>query len=82
MWAHILRDQLEVTAQEFWECVNDKVKPDRGGPAAPSSEAIPVGVVATLVDQFHIPESEVRAMTKKQAIRRLVESYAAQTDGT
>ena len=29
MWAHILRDQLDVTAEEFWACVRDGVVPDR-----------------------------------------------------
>lgn len=82
LWAHILRDQLAVTAPEFWDCVNDQVKPDRGGPVAPPAESIPVSVVATLVEQFHVPESEVRAMTKEEAIRRMVECYAAQCGTT
>lgn len=32
MWSHILREQLEVTADVFWTCARDGVKPDRGGP--------------------------------------------------
>jgi len=79
LWTHILLDQLDVTAAEFWDCVNDQVKPDRGGPVAPLAESIPVGVVATLVGQFHVPESEVRAMTRAEAIQRMVECYVAQS---
>lgn len=74
IWAHILRDQLAVTAQEFWACVDDKVVPDRQGPQAPV-EAIPAGVVWTLVAEAHLPESEVRAMTKAQAVQRLADFY-------
>lgn len=30
MWSHILKNQLEVTAETFWKCVTDGVLPDRG----------------------------------------------------
>jgi hypothetical protein len=79
LWSHILRDRLDVTPQEFWACVNDQAKPDRGGISSPPAESIPVGVVATLVEQFHIPESGVRAMTKDEAVRRMIEAYAQET---
>jgi hypothetical protein len=74
IWSHILRDQLAVTAAEFWACVHDKVLPDRQGPETPA-EAIPAGVVRTLVVEAHIPEAEVRAMTKTEAIQRLADFY-------
>lgn len=32
MWAHILRDQLDVEEAEFWACVLDGTLPDRGAP--------------------------------------------------
>lgn len=79
IWAHILRDQLDVTPAEFWDCVNNKSKPDRAGTLAAPAESIPVGVVTTLVEQFHVPEAEVRAMTKAQAIQRMIEGYAAES---
>lgn len=77
MWSHIPRDQLEVSADEFWDCVQNGALPDRGE-VAPPAEAIPVGVVMTLIEQFHIPEAEVRAMTKDEAIRRMVQGYSQQ----
>ena len=78
IWAHILRDQLAVTAGEFWACVNDKVLPDRRGPEIPV-EAIPAGVVRALVVDARVPETEVRAMTKAQAVQRLAEFYSEGT---
>lgn len=78
LWGHILRDQLDVTAQEFWDCVEEKIRPNRGAAPAPPTGAIPLGVVSTLIERFHIPEAEVRAMTKEQAIQRMVECYSAQ----
>ncbi len=74
IWSHILRDQLDVTAEEFWGCVDDKVLPDRGQRAAPP-EAIPAGVIRVLVQEAQIPEVEVRAMTKAQAVQRLADFY-------
>lgn len=74
IWSHILRDQLEVTADEFWNCVSNQVLPDRGQ-AQPVAEAIPVGVIRTLTQEAHIPEAEVRAMTKTEAIARVTHFY-------
>ena len=31
-WSHILRQQLVVSAEEFWACARDSVRPDRGEP--------------------------------------------------
>lgn len=74
IWSHILRDQLDVTAEEFWACVEHKVLPDRQAPETPT-EAIPAGVVRTLVAEAHIPEADVRAMTKAEAVQRLADFY-------
>lgn len=74
IWAHILRDQLAVSADEFWACVEDKVLPDRQGPTT-SVEAIPAGVVRALVVDARIPEADVRAMTKAEAVQRLADFY-------
>ncbi|MFV0459757.1 MAG: hypothetical protein ACK5MT_13410 [Actinomycetales bacterium] len=74
IWSHILRDQLHVTADQFWDCVEHQKAPDRGQtPDVP--EAIPLGVVRALTMQACIPESEVRTMTKAEAIARLSEFY-------
>lgn len=77
IWAHILRDQLHVTADEFWNCVQDQVVPARGETQA-IAEAIPLGVIRTLTQEAHIPETEVHAMTKAEAIARLSEFYTTE----
>lgn len=41
----------------------------------PVAEAIPVGVIRTLTQEAHIPEADVRAMTKAEAIARLAHFY-------
>jgi hypothetical protein len=69
MWAHILREQLHVSEDEFWACVREKKVPprSRGEPAVPS---IPAGVVAQLLSHG-VGESEVRRLSRSEAIERL-----------
>ncbi|MFJ9388268.1 hypothetical protein ACIRON_05585 [Nocardioides sp. NPDC101246] len=74
IWGHILQDQLEVTAEDFWACVEDKNLPSRSQMPEPR-EAIPMGVLRVLIQEARIPEAEVRAMTKAEAIQRLADFY-------
>ncbi|GAB3047046.1 hypothetical protein GCM10027053_01040 [Intrasporangium mesophilum] len=74
IFGHILRDQLQVSTEEFWDCVNDQVLPDRGQ-MQQLTEAIPLGVVRILTQEAHIPESVVRTMTKAEAVARVAEFY-------
>jgi hypothetical protein len=69
IWAHILREQLRVSEDEFWTCVREKQVPQRGrgGPVMPS---IPAGVVAQLLSHG-VEESKVRLMSRAEAIERL-----------
>jgi hypothetical protein len=70
LWSHILRDQLEVVEPQFWACVKDAVRPDRGVPAPPA-HTIPVQVVYQLLHDVGLASSDVAAMTKDEAIARL-----------
>jgi hypothetical protein len=70
LWTHILRDQLDVTDQEFWSCVRDGVPPDRGQPDMPM-EALPADLVHLLTTRVGLTEPEVAAMSRDEAIARL-----------
>lgn len=70
MWSHILRDQLEVTADEFWSCVQDGQLPDRGAPTVPQ-EALPASLVFQLMREVGLTADEVGAMTKDEAVARM-----------
>ena len=69
MWAHILRDQLQVSENEFWVCIREKKVPQRGR-VEPTTPSIPAGVVAQLLSNG-VEESEVRVMSRAEAIERL-----------
>ncbi|MEX0952226.1 MAG: hypothetical protein WDZ26_00175 [Nitriliruptoraceae bacterium] len=79
MWAHILRDQLDVTADEFWACVRDGQMPDRGpGDATEETRgAIPAEIVTLLVERVGMTRSELVGMTKQEAIERLNEYWTS-----
>lgn len=78
-WRHLLRDQLKVTEEEFWACVKDGKLPQRSQPAAVTREAaIPVEVVNLLIHRVGLDESEVRSMTRQEAIERLTRYWAGE----
>jgi hypothetical protein len=58
IWKHILRDQLQVGEAEFWRCVLDGVKPDRGLPEPPA-QALPAELVHLLLSRVGLTESDV-----------------------
>ena len=77
MWSHILRTQLEITAEEFWECVTDKVLPQRSRPATPPRKSLPLYVVEGL-SRHGIPLQEISAMTEEEAMGRLHRIWSEQ----
>ncbi|MFD4429732.1 cytotoxic translational repressor of toxin-antitoxin stability system [Nocardia sp. NPDC058497] len=70
LWAHILRDQLMVTEPEFWSCVLDKVRPERGQPTPPR-EALPADLVHLLVHRVGLSDTDVGSLSKAEAIERV-----------
>lgn len=71
LWKHILRDQLQVSEADFWECLETGEPPKRGEAAEPDKEPIPTGVVWNLVNRVGLSEDAVAAMTKEEAVERL-----------
>ncbi len=78
MWAHILRDQLEVTAEEFWACVQGGAGPERSPGDAPDDvdDAVPVDVVNLLVARVGMTRRDIARLTRQEAIARLNEYWA------
>ena len=68
MFAHILRDQLQVSEDVFWACVNDGTAPDRGGRPSPDRGPLPAELVHLLTVKARFSDADVRAMSKAEAI--------------
>ncbi len=72
MWSHILRDQLQVTAGEFWSCVLDGTRPDRGALVVPDA-ALPLHLVARLVRELGLTREEIAGLSVEDASRCLAD---------
>lgn len=73
LWKHILRDQLRVSEEEFWACVRDGIKPDRGEPRAPQpKKAVPL-FLAKQLKELGVPEEQILDMDAKGAALLLAE---------
>lgn len=69
-WAHILRDQLVVTENEFWACVRDRALPDRGAPPA-ERPGLPYSLLNQLVNVVGLPSHEAAGYSTAEATDRI-----------
>lgn len=76
LWKHILRDQLQVTEAEFWDCVERKQLPDRGQAHEPDVDPIPTSVLWQLINRVGLSESDIQGMSKEEAISRLTHFWS------
>lgn len=70
IWSHILRDQLEVSPEEFWACILERQPPDRGAPAMPP-DSLPANLVFGLIREVGLTADEVAALSKEEAVARI-----------
>ncbi|MDY7100716.1 MAG: cytotoxic translational repressor of toxin-antitoxin stability system [Actinomycetota bacterium] len=80
LFAHILRDQLDVAEDEFWACIDDGRPPSRGRPAPPEREPLPPEIVSLLVTKVGMTEARVRELTKVEAIGILQKYWTSPDD--
>ena len=69
LWKTILRDQLEVTEDQFWACVKDQQRPDSGS-------SLPAGLVYQLIQVARVPEGDVKGLTLDQANAAMAEHWS------
>lgn len=69
MLRHILTEQLHVSQEEFWACVDDGQPPRRGAPDLPEQDAsIPASLVYQLLHDVGLSEEEITRLTRAEAI--------------
>lgn len=69
LWSHILRDQLQTSPEEFWQCVLTGVPPDRGAFPEPA-DAIPTDLLYLLKNRVGLTDRQLADMTRQAAIER------------
>lgn len=76
LFRHILRDQLEVTADTFWDCVKHRVVPEREAAAKEIPQhALPLGLAMEL-RRLGVDDEEIASLDAQSAAERLAELYA------
>lgn len=76
LFAHVLRDQLQVTADEFFDCVDNGNAPARTRPTE-HAEALPPEIVHLLANKVGLEESAIRRLTKDEAVQVLNDYWAS-----
>lgn len=76
--AAIFRDQLAVSEEDFWACVEDGVLPPRPQPPAPtpSGEVLDAKLVRNLIRKVGLSEEQIARLTKAEAVQRWEEYLA------
>lgn len=73
MSSGVLRDQLKVTNDEFWDCVQNKVLPDRGGAVPePNPKALPLHhLLNELIERVGMAPEQAIELTLEAALQRV-----------
>jgi len=81
MWSQILREQLEVSARQFWDCVHDKTRPGRSSESVvvPDKEPIPFGVAEKLMRLVGLSPEQIGGMSRAEAVARLNQYWSDET---
>jgi len=82
MWSAILRDQLKVTNDEFWDCVQNTVLPDRGGASLASNpKALPLHLLSELIERVGMTPEEAIELSLEEALSRMNEYWVGLAAG-
>ncbi len=69
LWSHILRDQLQVSPEEFWHCLRTNEPPARSTAPTPH-DAIPTDLAYLLKTRLGLTDQQLAAMSRQTAIER------------
>jgi hypothetical protein len=75
IWSHILRDQLHVTSEEFWTCVDDGRVPDRGA-HTPPADSLPASLVFAAQRELGLTDGDLASMSKAELVDRMQEHWS------
>jgi hypothetical protein len=73
-FSSILREQLEVSRDEFWECIRGQRPVDRPVELAEGPVEHEAWVIAVLVAELHMAAEQIGQLSEEEA-RRLVEEH-------
>ncbi len=70
LWSAVIgAHQLDVSEQNFWDCVDRGLKPSRPGVSPPvPPQALPADLVHQLLSKLKLSEAEVANLSRQQAL--------------
>lgn len=72
LWTAILRDQLDVTEDAYWDCVERRVLPPRPGSAEfPAPAGPPASLVHQLKAALALSDADIAVLSKDEAVARM-----------
>lgn len=78
VWSHILREQLDVTPEVFWDCALHSVVPDRGAPSVSKERSrLPLHLYRLLAD-IGLNDDEIAGLNAAEAAAKVAAFYAGQ----
>ena len=69
LWSHILRDQLQASPEEFWQCVRTGEPPARSTRPVPQ-RAIPTDLAHLLKNRVGLSDDQLARMSRQAAVER------------
>lgn len=77
LWHHILRDQIDVTEEQFWACVRDRVLPPRPILTAPApAKSLPYSLARQVVELLGFSEDEAARLDAAGAAKLISEYWS------
>jgi len=81
LWSHIPDDQLHVSVDEFWECVDNGNPPRRTAASRENdtvslpARSLPASLAYQLVNTLHLTTEEIAGISREQAVRLMTEHW-------
>ena len=76
LWAHILRDQLQVGEATFWAAIRDGTTPSRTSTVSDPAPSLPAELAFFLGGRVGLTREQVAGMTRAEAMERLNRFWA------
>lgn len=78
VWSHILKQQLEVTSDVFWECALHRALPDRGAAVSKApKKALPLYMYRELTN-LGVKDEVIQTLDAASAAQLIAEKYREQ----
>lgn len=77
LWHHILRDQIDVTEEQFWACVDRGIAPPRPAVGTPApAKSLPYPLARQVVELLGLSDEEVAQLEVGEAAKLILDYWS------